>query len=234
MRAVKPVQKVVCPNPSHIRREIQYDHGRDVVTPREHSLISFISFSQPRKGMIHSAPVPLTTSAPDRGPDSQNCLQNSFQLQLRFNLLVHMWQRRCSSYLMPGEEKSSLVIPVKMWIKRIAGVILRRWRSPQTGFSRCNKSRCLNTELRAAAVSSVSNFHTVWCYYSSFLHLSFLPSSSVIGGFQSFSRFGVIWSTGAVGSRCGDKKRQGWQDWEESRLIVWPRMERPASRKSIK
>lgn len=106
--------------------------------------------------------------------------------------------------------------------------------STEAGFSRCNKSCCFNTELCAAAVSSVSNFHTVWCYYSSFLRLSFLPPSSVIGGFQSFGRFGVIWSSGAVGSRCGDKNRQGWQGWEESRLIVWPRMERPASRKSIK
>lgn len=29
------------------------------------------------------------------------------------------------------EKKSSLVIPVKLWMKRIAGAILRRWRSPQ-------------------------------------------------------------------------------------------------------
>lgn len=80
----------------------------------------------------------------------------------------------------------------------------------ETGFSTCNKSCCFNAELQAAAVSSISTFHTVWCDYSLFLHLAFPPPSSVIGGFQSFGRFGVIWSSVAVGSRWGDKNRPRW------------------------
>lgn len=225
MRAVKPVQKVVCPDPSHKQWKLQYDHGS-----RESTRYSFIRYVSNRPCSFDhistwswqrlsalSLSSPKLFPAPALVHSARPCAQ----------------QRWCPSYLIPGKEKSSLVIPVKMWIKRIAGVILRCWRLPQRQVFQDVTRVVFNTELQAAAVSSVSNFHTVWCYYSSFLHLSFLPPPSVIGGFQSFGRFAVIWSSGAVGSRCGDKKRQGWKDWEKRRL-VWPRMERAASRKSIK
>lgn len=126
------------------------------------------------------------------------------------------------------------MIPVKTWIKRIAGLILRSQHSPpRQVFRDVTRAAAFIRSCGRLQRRLFSNFHTVCCHSTLFLHLSSPPPSSTIGRFQSFGRFGVIWSSGAVGSRCGDKKRQGRQDCEESRLSVWPRMEGQPAEKAL-
>lgn len=85
------------------------------------------------------------------------------------------------------------------------------------------------TNYKLSLSLSLSHFVPLVC--TPFLHPSHLALAlNMMGCVQSVGSFGVIWPTGAVGSRCGDKGagEQGWSRWEKSRLSVGPWVEGPA------
>lgn len=191
-----------------------------LLAPRDCSLTSFISFSQPCEGVVHTAPVPSTFDHlsiwswprwPELSLFGLNLFPSPAQVQSphpsahnNADVLLTFYKRR-------RQKKSSPVIPVKLWMKRIAGVILRRRRSPRREvFQHVTRVVALMRSCKRLQCRLFLPFTQCGATTpSSFISLSRLPHLWLEASSHSAGLvlFGPRWPL-AVGG--GDKNRPRW------------------------